>query len=215
MFSEVDDNQLDNLFDIARIEQFSKGDFLFHEQDTFRGFYVLLEGSVKVFIITSDAKEVIIHLVKPFQSFAEIPLFEGKNYPVSAQALENSTLLLFPKSEFIELLKNNYQISLKILAGFAKRLRDLTSKIESLSSKEVITRFAKYLLEETTLAGNINLPEPYVRFTVNRSTIAGYLGTITETLSRTLKKLQEDKIIRVSGRKIFISDLKRLKELSK
>ena len=101
-----------------------------------------------------------------------------------------------------------------MLAGFAKRMKSLTQKIEELSSKEVTSRLAKYLVQEIKASGTEKLPEPFIKLSVSRNAIAGYLGTITETLSRSLKKLQNDEIIKVQGKKIFIRDLKRLKELS-
>lgn len=215
MFSELSIAQLRELTSITKIQKFKKNEFLFMEGDTYMGFFILLKGSVKVYKISSDGKEVIIHLIKPPQAFAEIPLFEGKNYPVNAQALEESIVLFFPKGEFIELLKQNHEISFNMLGGFAKRMRTLTLKIEELSSKEVTTRLARYLVEEIRNAGKERLPEPFIKLSISKSAIAGFLGTITETLSRTLKKLQDEKIIRVKGKTIFISDYKRLKELGK
>lgn len=215
MFSELSEEHLSSIFDIAIPRNCKKNEIIFHEGDFYKGFYVLLNGSVKVFQVSSEGKEVIIHLIKPFETFAEIPLFEGNKYPVNAESLQDSELLLIPKEQFTELLKNNYEISFKMLGGFAKRLRLLTEKIENLTSKEVTERLARYLMNEIIANKTINLPEPMVKLSISKSTIAGYLGTITETLSRSLKKLQEENIIRVDGKKIFISCPEKLKSLSK
>lgn len=197
-----------------KIKRFTKNEIIFNENDVYVGFYILLKGTVKVYKISSKGKESVVHIIKPLTAFADIPLFEGGNYPVSAEALEESLALLIPKEQFLELIHNEPEISLKMLAGFAKRLKSLINQLEDISSNEVPNRLAKYLLREIKISGTENLPEPFIKLSVPKSTVASYIGTITETLSRALKKLQNEKIIRVSGKKIFITDLKKLKNLA-
>ena len=96
--------------------------------------------------VSSEGKEYILHLRKPPQPFADVPLFEeGGNYPANAQVLEDSLLLFIPKEEFIELIRKNPSIALKMLAGFAKRMRKMTDKMEEISTKEVSNRLSLYL----------------------------------------------------------------------
>ena len=214
LFSELSIQQLRQLTKISQLKSFDKNEFLFHEGDFYSGFFILLKGSVKVYKITSDGKESVVHIIKPLSAFADIPLFEGSNYPANAQSLEESLAIFISKEGFLNLIRENPEISLKMLAGFAKRLKSLVSQIEDISSKEVSNRLAKYLIKEIKNAGNDKLPEPFAKLTIPKSTIASYLGTITETLSRAFKKLQNEGVIRVSGKKIFVTDLKRLKKLA-
>ena len=102
-----------------------------------------------------------------------------------------------------------------MLAGFAKRLKAMVNQVEDLTSKEIPNRLAKYILKEIKTAGTEKLAEPFVKLSVPKTTIAAYLGTITETLSRSLKKLQDEGVIRVNGKSIFVNDIKRLKDLAK
>jgi CRP/FNR family transcriptional regulator len=215
LFSELTIEQLREISAISAIKKFVKHEFIFHEGDYYQGFFILLKGTVKIFKVTPAGKESVVHIVKPFNAFADIPLFEGSDYPVNAQAIEGSLALFIPKEGFLDLLKKNHEISLKMLAGFAKRLKSLVAQIEDLTSKEVVNRLAKYLVKEIKKSGTENLPEPFIKLTVPKSTIAAYLGTITETLSRTFKKLHDNGIIKVQGKKIFITDLSKLKKLGK
>lgn len=215
LFSELSVEQLRKISSFSKLKSFDKHDRIFNEDEFYLGFYILLKGSVKVFKISSQGKESVVHIVRPLTAFADIPLFEGGNYPVSAEALEGSLTLFIPKEKFLELIYAEPDISLKMLAGFAKRLKALINQLEDISSKEVPNRLAKYLLKEIKIAGTENLPEPFVKLTIPKSTIAAYIGTITETLSRSFKKLQDEGVIRVNGKKIFVKDLKRLKELAK
>lgn len=215
LFSELSVEQLRKISAASSIKNFAKNEFIFFDGDAYRGFYILLKGVVKIFKITAEGKETIVHVLKPFSSFADILLFEGGDYPVNAQAVEECMVLFIPKDGFIELLKNNHEISLKMLAGFAKRLQSLVTQIEDLQSKEVHNRLAKYILTEIKIAGTEKLPEPFVKLSIPKSIIAGYLGTITETLSRAFKRLLNENIIRVHGKTIFVKDIKRLKDLAK
>lgn len=215
LFSELSIEQLRKVTSFSKIKKFKKNDFLFHKGDFYNGFFILLKGSVKVYKITAEGRESVVHIVKPLSAFADIPLFDGSNYPANAQSLEESLLIFIPKEGFYKLISENPEIALKMLAGFSKRLKSLVTQIEDLTSLEVSNRLAKYILKEIKTSGSEKLAEPFIRLSPPKSTIASYLGTITETLSRTFKKLQNDGIIRVVGKKIFVKDLKRLKELAK
>jgi len=214
LFSELSVEQLRLITSVSKLLKFKKNDILFNDGDLYTGFYIILKGTIKIFKISHSGKESVLHIIKPLKTFADVPLFEGGNFPASAQALEDSITIFFPKAEFLKILRDDKDISLKMLAGFAKRLRSMVNKIEDFSSKEVVHRLAKYLLKEIKANKTYKLPEPHVKLDVPKSTVASYLGTITETLSRTFKKLQDDKIIRVTGKKIFIIDIKQLNKLA-
>ena len=216
LFSEMDIAQLRDISEISRIEQFKKNHHIFLENDAYRGFYIMLKGSVKVYRVSAEGKEYILHLRKPPQPFADVPLFEeGGNYPANAQVLEDSVLLFIPKEEFTELIRKNPSIAFKMLAGFAKRMRNMTNKMEEISTKEVSNRIARFIIEEIEKNGSVKLEEPFLRLTISKSTVATYLGTITETLSRTFKKFQDENIIVVNGKKIFVKNLKKLRQLAR
>lgn len=215
LFSELSIEQLRTVTSFSKIKIFKKNDFLFHEGDFYNGFFILLKGSVKVYKISSGGKESVVHIVKPLSVFADIPLFDGSNYPANAQSLEESLLIFISKEGFYKLISENPEIALKMLVGFSKKMKSLVNQLEDISSKEVPNRLAKYILKEINSSGTETLPEPFVKLTVPKSTIAAYLGTITETLSRSFKKLQDEEIIRISGKTVFINDLKKLKDLAK
>ncbi len=215
LFSELSVEQLRKITSFSKLEKYDKRERIFNEGELYRGFYILLKGNVKVFKISSQGKETVVHIVRNLSVFAEIPLFEGGDYPISAEALEECLTLFIPKENFLELLYKEPEMSFKMLAGFAKRLKSLIAQIDDLSSKEVVNRLAKYLVKEIMERKTENLPEPLIKLNIPKSTIASYLGTITETLSRSLKKLQNEGIIRVNGKKIFVSDMNRLKDLAK
>ncbi|MBL0177201.1 MAG: Crp/Fnr family transcriptional regulator [Ignavibacteria bacterium] len=121
---------------------------LFREGDPYYGFYVVLEGKVKVYKLGADGRESMLHIIGPLASLAEIPMFLGGGYPAYAETLEDSTLLCVFKDGFLELLRTHPELSLKMLAGLSRRLKTLGERIEKLTVLDVKTRLARYLLDE-------------------------------------------------------------------
>ena len=111
LFSELDSEQLRDVTSICELKNYNKNEILFNEGDFYRGFYILLEGSLKVFKISSEGNETVVHIIKPLTAFADIPLFDGTNYPVSAQCLEDCLAVFIPKNKFLKLIKGNPDIS--------------------------------------------------------------------------------------------------------
>jgi CRP-like cAMP-binding protein len=215
LFSELSIEQMRRIFAISKAIKINKNNYVFREGDNYKGFYILLKGSVKIFRISAEGKEAVIHLLKRFDSFADVPMFEGGGvYPVNAQAIADSILILIPKTEFLNLLSSSPAVCLKMLAGFSKRMRGLTRQVAALTTTEVPERFAEYLIGEIKRSGTEKLPEPFIKLNVSKKDIASYIGTISATLSRTIRKMQTEKIIRVSGKTIFVLDLPGLKKMA-
>jgi len=213
LFSELSVADFRQIMALSNLIKVKKNDFIFHEGDKFKGLYVVIKGSVKIFKISREGKEYILHFISPPNIFGDVPLFTGGDCPADVQSLEDSTLLFVPKNEFLNLLQNNSDLSIKIMSGFAARLKSLSIKAADLSLSEVINRLAGYLVEEIEKSGTGNLPEPFIKLSISIASLASYLGTISETISRAMKKLKDSNIIRIHGKIIFIENLTKLKEL--
>ncbi len=214
LFSELTVDELRKLTALSSLKNYKKEEYVFHEGDEFKGIFIVLKGLVKIFKISPQGKEYILHLLTKPHIFGDVPLFTGGDCPASVQVMEDATLLFIPKNEFLQFLENNPKLSIKLMTGFAKRLKSITVKAEDLSLKEVINRLADYILKGIKSNGSYNLPEPYFKIPLSNPTLAAYLGTIPETISRAIKKLKDNKIIKVHGRTIFVKDFKELKKLA-
>lgn len=215
LFSEFSENELNEVAESTTIKLYKKHDFIFTEGEAYHGFYIVLEGKIKVYKLSADGKEAIVHLVKPFDPFAEVALFENRTtYPVNAQTIEDSLLIYISRDGFLKFLEAHPQLNFKIISGFTKKLRELTNRLESLTLNEVSSRLAHYLVEEYRNAPVTEKGLPSFTITISKSDLAVYLGTALETLSRTLKKFQDDGLIVVKGKTVILKDLQRLEKLS-
>jgi len=206
---ELNEGELEALAAIVSVRRAEKGETLFWEGDPATGFYILLSGSIRIYKTSPDGKEFTIHQIRPGQMFAEAAIFAGRQYPANCSAMADSEVAFFPKDRFLGLIKKSPDISLKMIAGLSAFVREFNQKVEDLSLREVSARLARYLLEESKRA---QLDTVYLETT--KAELANKLGTISETLSRNLKKLSDLQTIRVDSNKIIILDAPRLQSIA-
>jgi CRP/FNR family transcriptional regulator len=137
-------------------------------------------------------------------------VFEGKNFPASAMAIEDSRILFLPRDKFVNLITTIPALSMNMLADLSKRLRAFTVQIETLSLKEVPARLAAYIL---TLAAE-QKNKKKVTLPISKTQLSNLIGTTPETISRIFKKMSDSRLIDVQTKVIFIRDMQGLSELS-
>ena len=201
----------------------NKGELIFQEGDSGEGFYIVAAGKIKIFKMSFEGKEQILHIYGPGHIFGEVPVFQGKSFPASAMALERSTLLFLPRQAFVRQIGKSPALAMNMLADLSRRLREFTVQIENLSLKEVPARLAAYILtlaqEGAAHSQKIALPQKSlptagVSLPVSKVQLASLIGTTPETISRVLKKMDLAGFIKADGKKILILDQEGLEELS-
>ena len=202
LFGGLPDEQLHKIRKIAVSKHFNKGETVFSEGDPGNGFYVIAEGLVKIYKVSSEGKEQILHIFGAGEPFGEVPVFTGQPFPANAEAIAKSHFLFFPRAAFVDLITGNPSLALSMLAVLSMRLRQFTVQIENLSLKEVPGRLASYLL----YLADEQEKDDFVRLNISKSQLAGLLGTIPETLSRMFAKMTDMKLIEVEGRNIKLLD---------
>ena len=208
LFKGLSAGQLGALERIALRRKVAKGDMLFSQGEEAEGFYVLLSGKVKVLKLSSQGKTQILGILGPGDTVGEVPVFEGVTYPAYAQTMEDSALVFFPRERFIQVIKENPDLALGMMAILSRRLRRLTTLAESLALREVPGRLAQYLLGMKPSEGS------ELELTVKKGELAEMLGTTPETLSRAFSRLSSEKAIAVNGSKIRILDRKTLEDMA-
>ncbi len=214
LFDKLSDHELSMIRGIGRVREVEKDRVVFLEGDPFAGFYIVLQGLIKIYKLSSEGNETILHILNQYRSFAEAPMFTNSNvYPACAQAIEDSTLFHIPKVEFRRLMEDNSSLAIKISETFAVRLMELNKKFGQLSLG-VEGKLARYILAEIDSNSAVKKTDPFFVLTISKKDLAAQLSIAVETLSRTLRKLKDQKIIRESSKRIFVLDMKRLRELS-
>jgi CRP/FNR family transcriptional regulator len=202
LFQGLDRENLEEIALVCERRTVKKGELIFTDGDPCNGFYVVETGKVKIFKLSFGGKEQILHIYGPGKPFGEVPVFTGKQFPASALAVANSTLIFFPRKRFVELIITHPSLALNMLAVLSMRLKEFTVMVENLALKEVPARLASYLMatrKEQEQQGPVRLP-------VSKTQLAGLLGTTPETISRILARMTHDGLIQVDNRVITILD---------
>ncbi|MDO8784806.1 MAG: Crp/Fnr family transcriptional regulator [Syntrophales bacterium] len=212
LFEGLPGDQHKNLAAIVMKHGFNRGHLIFSEGDEGNGFYVVVSGRVKIFKLSPEGKEQILHIFGPGEPFGEAPVFAGQQFPAYAEAIEDSRVLFFPRNSFVDLIKKTPSLALNMLAVLSARLRKFTMLVEELSLKEVPGRLATYLLY---LGGREDEDDDLV-LDISKSQLASLLGTIPETLSRILARMIKEGFVHSDGsRRIRILDREALEELAR
>lgn len=201
-FKGLSEPILNRIADIAITKSYEKGEEIFGEGEKALGFYLVLEGYVKIYRLSSKGKELIIHLLGKGEIFAEIVLAGVDKYPVYAQALTSAKLAFFEKVRFSRLIQGNPELALNMIGIFAIKLKSLLKSIDALSLKEARERLLMYLwdLSEEGKRESFDLE-------VNKAHLALLLGITPETLSRLFQKLKEEGLLNVTQKRVTLLNL--------
>jgi CRP/FNR family transcriptional regulator len=200
LFKGLSGSALNMLEKILVRSEFGRGENIFTEGSESIGFYIVTKGRVKVFKLSAEGKEQILHIVGIKELLGAVSAFAGSPYPAYADALEKTETLFFPRKDFFELVRQEPSVVMNMMANLAMRLQHFTRMIDDLSLKEVPGRLAAYFLyfcERTGCRDTIEID-------ISKGQLASLLGTIPETLSRILRKMSERGILEVKGKRITI-----------
>ena len=192
-------------------KQLEKGDYLFREGDRSEGFYIVQKGSINVHRVGAGGKERVIHLFRPVESFAEATLATEGGYPADARTTESSTVLLVPKRDFVDLLRKRPELSLRMLGSMSQHLRVIVGLLDDLTLKDIETRLANWFLKQCPRPASSGAVE--IKLDRTKRVLAAEMGITSETLSRTLAKFRDRKLLRVKGNAITITRPAELQKL--
>jgi CRP/FNR family transcriptional regulator len=207
----------DALIDLAQVRTAPSGTVLFQRGDLCRGFYLLLEGAVHIYRLSPEGRMLVLHVIRPGESFAEVPLFEqdeNPTYPATAETLADSTLLFFPANAFLSFIDAHPRSALHMLGQLAGRLRGAVQQLDALSLHDVQERLARHLMEQASSPADTPEMPPTVDLDVPKSVLAAELGTVPETLSRAFRALEEQDLIQRGHAHIALTDVQGLRRLA-
>ncbi len=197
LFSGSPTSLLEQVVAITVTKHLRAGEYLFHEGAPVHGIYVVREGAIKVHRVNPLGREQVIHVFRPFESFAEESLVSPGGHPACASATESSVVLLVRKTEFLSLMRRQPELALGVLRSLNHHVHILVSLVDDLTLKDVKTRLANWLLARCPDPASL---EPVcIRLPSTKRVLAAELGTVSETLSRTVAKLRDQKLLSVQG----------------
>lgn len=208
LFTGLASEDITAIAKFAVLKNFRRDEYLFRQGADSEGFYVVQHGAINVHRVNPAGKEQVIHVFRAGQSLAEAALASPTGYPADARAVEASTVLLIPKTPFLDFIGRRPDLAMRMLGSMGAHLRILVGMLDDLTLKDVESRLLNWLIKhvQATRDGVIELPG-------TKRVLAAELGTSSETLSRTLGKLRDDKLITVATRTITVHDIDALGDM--
>ncbi len=179
--------------------RYSAGELLFHANDPATGLYFIKSGEISIFKMDKQGKEMEVVRLRDRSFFGEAILFTSETLPAYAQAVTESEVFFLPKKKLFADLEKVPGLARDLLTLLARKCLVLNQRIEVLNLQTVRQRLAQFLLARCKGQNSCT-----VTLDLKKSELAKLLGTISETLSRNLKQLQDEKLISVEGRLIHI-----------
>lgn len=184
------------------VKNYKSGDTIFEEGKQPTHYYQIISGEVKMNNYNDEGKEFIQGIFYKNQCFGEPPLFIDQVYPANAVAVSDSELIVITKDKFLELLKNNSDISLNIIKNLSQRLyykSVMAAEISSQDPEHRVLRLIDYSIEQ------LNFKKEEAGFLINftRQQIGDLTGLRVETVIRAIKSLEKKGDLKIINRKVY------------
>jgi CRP-like cAMP-binding protein len=209
-FSVLPSADLYSLAAHCGLRRLAKDEMLFAEGDACDGLFIVQSGAIKVFKMSDSGREQVLGIDRAGSTVAELPLFDGGNFPASATAVEDSTLLFLPKREFLNLCRRNSEVAFAVIRTLAWRFRYLTTLVEELSLKEVSNRLARFLRDRALRDGVRTARGLEFPLQESNQEIAAEIGTVRDLVSRNLRRFVDRRILRLELRRVIVLDMSEL-----
>ena len=205
-FSDLGLAELESIRKLVFEKTADRAEMVLLEGESAANLYFVASGAVKVFKTSAEGKEQILSIVRPGESFNDVPIFDGGPNPASARTMGPVLLYGIKKNDMEAILRDHPQIALNVIKVLARRVRHLVSLVEDLSFRHVISRVAKILFEH--IGGEMGRGPR-----LTQQEMAAMAGTAREVVGRSLKALEEEGAIKLDRHRIIITDKEALQKI--
>lgn len=207
LFARLEPPQLERVVAMALPQSFEKNEVIFRQDDPCPGIYVVESGQVRIYKLNPAGKEHVLHLARPGDTFAEVAVIGGFACPANAEALEPTRCVLLPATPFARALRDDHALCLQLMTSLAMWVRQFVGLMEDIVLRDAMGRLSRYLAAAAEDGREtVELP------TLKRH-LASHLNLTSETLSRTLRRMEElDLIERVDAGRVRVLDADALRD---
>jgi len=204
LFEGLNDEQLEEIAPVTITRHFDKAQGIILAEEEGDALFIISQGQVKVSIVSENGREVILSLLGTGAVFGELSLLDGKPRSANVVATQNTELYMLRRADFLQLVYKVPQIAVGLLSELASRLRKTDRKIEGLALLDVTSRISETLLQLAEEQGSATEMGVLLKSPPTHQQMANMSGTTRETVSRVLKRLENQGYISCEGRSITI-----------
>jgi CRP/FNR family cyclic AMP-dependent transcriptional regulator len=210
LFHSLPEAEIAPFGDLMRERSYPKGSVILFEDDPGDALYVVANGQVKVVLIGEDGREVILSVLGEGTFFGEMALLDDEPRSAHVIAMEDSAVLALRREDFRTRLRNSPEVAIALLRELSRRLRRADDQIGSLVLLDVNGRVAELLVRLADEEGGDRITRK-----LTHATIAQMIGSSRETVSRTMRELQDRGLVAVTRQDITLTDRPGLGALSR
>jgi CRP-like cAMP-binding protein len=204
LFAELTDADIASLSQLAAPRRYPKDTVVFFENEEGDFFFIILQGRIKVTILGDDGREIILSVLGPGDFFGEMALLDNEPRSATAIAVEDSELLSLHRTDFQSVVSDNRSIQAALIKILTARLRRANHQISTLALLDVYGRVARVILDMAREEGR-RLKDGRIAFRrPTHQEIANRIGTTRETVTRMIKDLERQALVRIEGREIVL-----------
>src|SRR5208337_409042 len=194
-------------------KRFKTGELLFSEGEPCHGLHIIATGKVRIFKTSVSGREQVLAINQAGESVAELPVFDGGEYPASAIAIEETHIAFISQRDFNAYCLEHPEVALKVLSVVGARLRRLVGIIEELSFTTIRQRLIAALVKLAQSEGRTTARGIEFQLPATHQELANQLGTVRELISRNLTRLEAEGLLEVDARRILVKDMNGLSAL--
>jgi CRP/FNR family transcriptional regulator len=199
---------------VTRVRTFTKGETIFREQEPSDSFYSIASGRVKIVKASPSGKDLILEVFGVGDPFGAVAVYEGRPFPASAIAMEDTTCILIQRREFFALLEQYPSMVRGLLLGLTQRLIELTNRLTELTGGRIEARFARLFLKLGQDIGQKRDGGVFVPLPLSRQELADMTGTTIETAIRIMSRWTREEVVRTEKDGFTLLDLETLRAVA-
>lgn len=204
IFENLDCDDLLKVVNKIKHKSFDKGDVIFVEGDISQVLCFVNTGKIKLYKYTKDGKEQILHILSEGEFFGELDLLKSSTYKFNASAMEKTNICILTKEEMKDIVMHNPEIGIKLLESMGNRLAAIENLAQNLATNDVDSRMAYLILDLAQRYAIAKADKLMLKLPISREEMASYIGVTRETISRKLKKFEDEGLIKLEGTKSIV-----------
>ncbi|PTV99078.1 CRP/FNR family transcriptional regulator [Halanaerobium saccharolyticum] len=212
VFQNLDPEELELLCQNSYAKFYEKDEVIFFENDSVKKLYLLVNGKVKLSMLSAEGKEKVLTILQEGDIFGELSLFDEDPHPLTAEVMDDARLLIIPWNEMEKMIIDRPSLAIKIIEALSKKTRLLTSQVRELVFQDAAGRLASLISRLAEDFGREIEEGTVIDLVLTHQEIANLIGSSRVTVTKLINKFIDDGMITIKKRKIIITDFESLGE---
>jgi len=210
VFRKLSPGDLHTIAQAAAVRRYEKGQVIFEQETPSDAFYTIASGRVKIFKMLPTGKDLILEIFGTGDPLGAVAAYDGRPFPASAVALEDTVCVVIPRATFFHLLEAHPSLVRGLMLGMTIRLVELTNRLAQLSGTRIEPRFARLFLKLAGEMGRLERGGTFIPLALSRQELADMTGTTIETGIRIMSRWGKEEIVRTEKDGFVILDRRTL-----